>query len=344
MERDDILLVFKNLKDYDYDISIESNQEDVIKWLDDRPNIAKYLALENPQEVLARSFLEDLRVKNRKFPPHYRGNKKELIAAHEHNKLYNDINEREDSRYESSKMGHVTLDNINVGKMYLHIDSFFSTNTSSEFSITLSTSEQYNFNIKSVPDYFKDIKSIKTSDIFIPTPLNTSINTDDLIKMDIKELSNLSMREFPKTNFMFLFRSEIFGNRFRLTPLNDTYQFTNYISNLHTLTFRFYYQNLKLTFPSSCIIGTIDFSSNPMRITSISHSLSSGDKISIYRFQGDPRNLDCDINSMHTVTVLTVDVFTIPIDPTNIVGLHGTSVSYYVLKNKIECELELTFL
>ena len=203
----------------------------------------------------------------------------------------------------------------------------------------MNNNENYNIRSRSTPHTIENVKMVKISDLTIPPPSNVTINNNNVIKLDIREFSNITHREYPFINYIFLFRVEDIGNRKKLTPLNDTYHFTKYLTVLQSITFQFYYQNLVLEFPRSKFTTAFNFAVNPVQITTSSaHGLVNGDEISIYEFAGSDSRFDLSINSLHSVTVLDPTTFTIPFDLTTITG---NSPDIFVIKNKIEFLLDI---
>ena len=336
-------LMIKDLTDQ----NIEFDKDKVQAFFESKKTeLALYARNPNPGNLLARAYI--LHAK-RKFSKYTKKTdpriNRALKSHHEKVRVYDDVDTQE-SKYKSKKMGRVTLDNVNLGKTYIHVDSIFNNSSSlTSIVIPVNNKEQYSFDSKSTPYIIQNIKSVKVSNVFIPTPTNATLIEQDLIKMEISEFNNLAHREYPNRNFMFLFRvvSSV-GDRFRLEALNDIYQFETYITVLNSLSFTFWYQNLKLTLPQVCFNGVADFGTDPLEITFNSHSLNTGDKISIYRWEGNPSTLNSSINSMHVVTVIDPNVFSIPISPGSVTGLYGNNIKYYVLKNKTDMLLDITCL
>lgn len=327
----------------------DENVNDFLEWMKNKDNLdafymigivnGVFVKLNEVNEKLLDSYGEYLRTRSRLKKSGIRSSRMKEIVKNNHNKnkVYDDIDRSEDTPYSSGKLGLVTLDNINNGQVYIYIDNIFNSVTSnSVIKIPLTTSEFSTFRVKSIPNDLKNVKTIETSDIFISPPTNINLNTDDIIKMEIIEVANITHREFPNTNYIFQYKVETYGNRFKLVPMRSKFIFTKYVSILPTLTFRFHYQNLILEFPdvsSTAILtsgATTNFNDN-------SHGLVTGDKIAIYEYSGTYESI---MVSLHEVTVVDPDNFTIAVNTSGPLD----NVTYYILKNKIEFNLNMTYL
>lgn len=346
-----ISILLRDLEEKNLELT-NDNIVNFIKWMGEKDNLSEFFKMgELPiiNNALSNSYLENIRIGNRSIrKTAIKNTRMKDIVRHNHvkQKLYSDINEKEDIRYQSKKIGKINMDNVNIGKGYIYVDSIFNNaNSESVIRIPINNNETNSFNVKSTPYDIKNLKSVVISDVFLPPPTNTTlVATSDIIKIEFMELGNLTHREYPNINYMFQFKIEEYGDRFRLIPLNNNYRFTNYISILQSVSFRFHYQNLVLDFPSVSGNATLTFGNPTTFTTNTAHGLASGDKISIYQFEGSPSIINDMMNSLHIVTVVDPLTFTIPIDSTGITGLHGDMVIYYAMKNKTEFNLELTYL
>lgn len=299
--------------------------------LDAEPYIENMPTHNEAYEAIIIDFLEEHRVNNRK------GFNKVLLEKQELPKrtVYNDIDKEKDTAYESKKMGMITTNNVNLGKVYVYFDTFFTLNTKSHFVMNISNKEQYVFNSKSIPSNLVNVKSFKISEIFIPMPSNILLTTDDIIKLNFDETALLSHREYPNVNYMFQCKVEVFGSRLKLIPLNDYFQLSSYLSILYSLTASFWLQHKILEFNVAPLVANLT-SGVTTNFNTVGHGLNTGDKIAMYDF------FIIEFSSVFVVTVTGPNDFNIDIDSTAMVL--PASAKYYVLKNKIEFNLDITCL
>lgn len=321
--------VLRNLKTMDIPVSTSEEQKPIFFWLKTKTEreIQAFMKTEDPCHTLARSYLEYLRQKNRNLKQRDSRLKKPSTTIKRKEEIYNDINLKEDTPYDSVRMKNVTMNNINLNESQIYFDSIFAKELNGTYQYILNNREQYTMETKSTPFKLKNIKAIESGDLFIPSPTNTTLN-GEILKLEISEFSNISNREYPNTNYIFEYEVETFGSRFRLKPLKPFYKFGLYINELNSLTFKLYLQNLILTFPSVSKRATLTYA-NPIVFTSNGHGLITGDKISIYQYEGS-----LNLNTTYIVTVIGPNIFTINVNGLGATGL--SQVNFYILKNKIE--------
>ena len=318
-----------------YNLKDKDSMREVCDWINNIPetNMNKFLSCKSPCYSLCCSFLEYKRKLNEN-PQKYSDMriKNNFVESQKKITLYDDINKDNISKYESKKIGKITFDNINVTEINIYIDTLFMNNDNYLYSYSLNNREQYSLETKSVPYKLNNIKGIEISNMYIPSPSNIGLS-NDIIKMNILEFQDVANREYPNYNYVFEFQVETYGSRYKLTPLKNRYRFGDAITDLNNLSFSFYLQNLRLEFPDTSKVATLNYT-NPMQFNSNAHGLLTGDKISIYSFVGS-----ININSTFIVTVINPNLFTIPINATGATGM--SNIKYYILKNKIEGNLSL---
>jgi hypothetical protein len=321
-----------------YDLSTSDRQQEVVEWLKEKDpsDISKYLECENPYLIIARSFLDHKRVQEERYS-RYRDStiKSAIIASKKKEIVYSDINKKETSPYESQKMGKVTYDNINLTEINCYFDTLFAINDNYTYSFQLNNRDQYSLEAKSLPFRIANIKAIESSPFYIPSPTNIGL-AGEILKVNIREFQDSACREYPNYNYMFEYQVEAMGARYKLTPLKSKYKLADAFAELTSISLTFWLQNLMLTFPPTQQVATLTYA-NPMIFTG-THGLLTGDKISIYKFDGTLPNYG-GINSTFSITVLTPTTFSIPVNA--LTGTGPAALRYYILKNKIEGNLTL---
>lgn len=229
------------------------------------------------------------------------------------------------------RLRHIDFNNIDINKTNLFIDNIF-TLYNDEINMILGRQE-FEPSIKFLHEQVKNVKQVKTSEVFLPQPQNILIDQNDIVRLKINELSNFSHKEYPNIEYVFAYKVASVGQRLMLTPIINIQRFRRPLPQLASLSMSFWLQNLKLEFNPIRKVGTVTFGF-PVIITSVAHGLNTGDKITINDYSNP------FFNSTFLVTVIDANNFSI-----NRAIITGSlQVTFYVLKNKIEFNLELTWM
>lgn len=342
LSADNSRLIYNIIKETILDIK----PDEFLYWLANKSNLERFIRnnIHDSNTLLANSYIDHF---YKKYPSNsisdykrYNPIKdkkviKNLIESRKKDQLYEDIDRNEERGYKSRELGLVVTNNINMKREYIYVDSIFNyENSNSRIKIVLTNNENPEFHMKSTSLNIKNIKGFTVKEIFAPEPTNLTLNTDDIIKLDVMEFSSFTHRE-PNVNYMFPLKVEAYGSRFRFIPIDDFYYINDWISVIQTLTFRFLYQTKELEFPTVGVNATITGFANPTNINSPGHDLNTGDKIVIYNYTGDKSD---EINTLHEIIKSGTNNFTIPVDLDGFTG--SPYITYYEISKKIEFLIE----
>jgi hypothetical protein len=312
------------------------------EWLLRKDNVKDFIKLgplERINDALATSFLESLRIANRQTP-------RDIFNTIKAQEVSGNMTNPKLALGYDGEWRDITLDNVNMVRQHVYFNTTFSSlpnSTPSVFKFPISTNETITTTYKSVSHDIENIKYLRMSTILAPNSLNVSM-IGQIVKMNIREFSNLSDRDYPNIEHAYEFNVSFYGSRLSLTPLTPTFFFPKYVSLLDHFTFSFYVQNAQLEFQSPSTSAVLTFGASPsLMTTTIPHGLVTGDLVSFYD-QGafplvPPTSTQLSqLNTTFQVLVVDATEFTIPVNLTALTG--STPIVYYTLKNIIEFSCE----